>query len=388
MAASAWTNCGLALPSSKTASIPWRPELTERAAALANDLADIPLSDFAAAVGVEIRARAGDLIGGLEAYRGHPYRRTLTEPPVLWAEGRTRVLDYGPGWGRPILMVPSLINRFYILDLAEGRSLARYLAARGFRPLVVDWGAPGPVERGFDLTAYVAGRLDEAFEAIHARMDRPIAVLGYCMGGDLALALALRQRARVAGLVLMATPWDFHAGNAAYAKVVAGLAGPVVEAFEDLGAVPTDVLQGLFFLADPTLGIRKFSKFRRLDPAGAEALAFVQTEDWLNDGVPLALPVARECFGRWYGENDPARLKWRIAGRVVDPAELNRPCLVVVPARDRLVPPESALPLAARIPGAEVLSPDLGHIGLMVGTKAPDLVWDPLVGWLDRVFLG
>ena len=47
-----------------------------------------------------------------------------------------------PG-GAPLLAVPSLINRAYVLDLAPGRSLLRYLAAQGLRPLLVDWGAPG-----------------------------------------------------------------------------------------------------------------------------------------------------------------------------------------------------------------------------------------------------
>ena len=50
-----------------------------------------------------------------------------------------------------MLVVPSLINRPYILDLAPGRSLLRWLAAQGLRPLLMDWGTPGAAEAGFDL---------------------------------------------------------------------------------------------------------------------------------------------------------------------------------------------------------------------------------------------
>ena len=45
------------------------------------------------------------------------------------------------------------------------RSLVRYLAGQGMRPLVVDWGTPGEEERHFDLSDYIAARLESAFEA-------------------------------------------------------------------------------------------------------------------------------------------------------------------------------------------------------------------------------
>ena len=57
------------------------------------------------------------------------------------------------------LVVPSLINQSQVLDLLPGASMLRFLAAGGTRPLLVDWGAPGELERSFTLTDYVAGRL-------------------------------------------------------------------------------------------------------------------------------------------------------------------------------------------------------------------------------------
>ena len=45
---------------------------------------------------------------------------TSPEPPTLWSAGATRLLDYGPARRPPLLVVPSLINRAYILDLAPG----------------------------------------------------------------------------------------------------------------------------------------------------------------------------------------------------------------------------------------------------------------------------
>jgi poly(3-hydroxyalkanoate) synthetase len=102
----------------------------------------------------------------------------------------------------------------------------------------------------------------------------------------------------------------------------------------------------------------------------------------LNDGVPLAAPVAREAIGGWYGENTPRRGAWRIAGEVVDQRRLRMPCFVAVPGRDRIVPPASALALAGLIDGAVVHRPAGGHIGMAAGPRAAAGLWTPLLDWL------
>src|SRR3546814_15658039 len=66
-------------------------------------------------------------------------------------------------------------------------------------------------------------------------------------------------------------------------------------------------------------------------------------------------PVARECLGRWYGDNATARGQWRLAGCPVDPTQITLPTLCVIPAQDRIVPPALATALADAIPGAERL---------------------------------
>jgi polyhydroxyalkanoate synthase len=367
--------------STAPAGVPLPPRLAAAVRELTDLLADAA-PDVFAALDRELRERADLFLRGLETYRHHPYERVLEDPPVVWREGTTRLLDYAPGGGIPVLVVPSLINRAYILDLNAERSLLRHLAKHGLRPLLVDWDKPGPLERGFTLGDYIAGRLDAAFEAAVLCAGAPMAVLGYCMGGLLALALAQRRRREVASLALLATPWDFHAEQAGQARVLGALAPLADVSFGPLGELPVDVLQALFLSLDPLLALRKFSRFAALDPQSAEAREFVALEDWLNDGVPLALPVARECLGQWYGANEPGNGKWLVAGSPITPARFDKPSLVVVPARDRIVPPASALALAAALPRASRLDPPLGHIGMIVGGHAMREVWQPLTRWL------
>ncbi|GAB4394309.1 MAG: alpha/beta fold hydrolase [Kiloniellaceae bacterium] len=370
----------------------WKGDLAVRAEALRNQLNGTDLGAFAAAVDAEVTGRLAALAKGLEAYRHHPYHRDLPDPPVIWREGASRLLDYGaiaearkPTRGQvpTVLVVPSLINRAYVLDLTAERSLLRWLAGQGLRPLLMDWGCPGEAERGFTLTDYIAGRLERALDVVRADegAEKPL-VLGYCMGGLLALGLALRRQEDLSGLVLLATPWDFHAENAPHSRMAAATLPLVAPLLEATGEMSVDLLQALFSSLDPQLVVRKFLAFGRLDPDSDKARDFVALEDWLNDGVPLTAPVARECLGQWYGENVTAQGRWRLAGHAVDPAELTLPALCIIPAQDRIVPPASAAALADAIPGAERLCPAAGHIGMVVSARAKVTVWQPLLTWI------
>jgi poly(3-hydroxyalkanoate) synthetase len=317
------------------------------------------------------------LIAGIAAYRRHPWKRDLPDPPVIWTEGESRLLSFG-GSGPTLLLVPSLVNRAYVLDLAPGRSMARWLAAHGLRVLLLDWGWPGEVERGFTLTDYIAGRLERAILAAGER----VILGGYCMGGLLAVAAAQRRPELVAGLALLATPWDFHAADPGRAAAVARMAPMLEPTLALVGTLPVDVLQMLFALLDPFGVVNKYRAFGRLEQDSDRARQFVALEDWLNDGVPLAAPVARECLTSWYGANAPSRGDWRVAGLPVDPRRLDLPAFVAVPGRDRIVPPESARPLAALIPGATLHTPTAGHIGMAAGSGAETALWRPLLEWV------
>lgn len=396
-----WLSSQGALPLLSSGSPFWKEPETPLRGPLAESeslleaLASADPEALGQAVAREARHRMTTLLAGIEAYRRHPYRRALPDMPLLWQQGTTKLRDYRKlgRSGRPpgrrsrapvVLVVPSLINRFTVLDLSERVSFLRWLQAQGARPFVVDWDAPGEAERGFTLTDYIAGRLEAALSAVVEETGRRPVLAGYCMGGDLALALALRRQRDLAGLILMATPWDFHAASAEQARCLGTSLVTLEPVMALMGALPVDCIQALFSALDPLLVARKFMAFSRLDPAGPEAAAFVALEDWLNDGVDLAAPVARDCLAGWYGANATGKGAWRIAGEPVAPQRLALPTLVVVPGRDRIVPPASANALAELIPGADAFTPGAGHIGMMASSRAPQRVWPTLLTWLKE----
>lgn len=377
-------NSQAGLPLLNGSSPIWRKELEPRCRQLRADLAGADPEAVKAAVERETRRRLDTLLTGLERYRRNPYQRDVTDPPPVWTEGNSRLLDYSlPGARGPVLLfVPSLVNRGYVLDLSARKSLVRWLAAQDFRPLLLDWGTLGAVERGFDLTDYVAGRLARAVDATRDLMGQAPALVGYCMGGTLAAAAAVLRPEAISSLVLLAAPWDFHADDPAAALRTAAVLPLVEPALTWLGELPVDMIQFLFAGLDPLLALRKFSRYATLDPESQEAQDFVALEDWLNDGVPLAAAMARECLGGWYGRNDPAEGTWRVGGQAVDARAIRLPTLAIIPARDRIVPPGAARALIDAIPGGDRLEPRLGHIGMVVSAGAPDQVWAPLADWL------
>ena len=319
------------------------------------------------------------LITGIAAYRQADYVRTLQDPPAVWAEEDTRLLDYG-GTGPTVLFVPSLINRAYILDLMPDASMLRWLSKQGLHPFLLDWGWPGEIERRFSLTDYIAGRLERALAAVPG----PVILAGYCMGGLLALAAALRDQSAghiVSALALLATPWDFHAENPQDAHMVADIVPFMEGALQFSNTLPIDALNTLFALVDPNGVAKKYRNFAEQDKNAARAKRFVAVEDWLADGVPLVAPVARETLSGWYGANITATGQWRVAGLAIDPARLEIPCFCAIPTQDRLVPAASAKALAGRLSNVMVVEPQAGHIGMVAGTHAESLLWQPFSAW-------
>ena len=327
--------------------------------------------------------RMGRFMAGVRAYQTHPHRRTLTPLPAVWRRGAATLRaaaseEKGPA----VLYVPSLVNRAYILDLADDRSLMRASAAAGLNAFLLDWGEPTKAELAFTFTDYMEGVLIPAMEEVARRIGGPIRLAGYCMGGTLTAAAAMLRPELVARLALLAAPWDFHTESAAARALMKAMDAPLSMMIDAEGEASIDLLQALFASLDPTLAGRKFRTFAALDQTSEEARRFVELEDWLNEGVPVAGPVMKDVLSSWYGANDPALGSWRVSGTIIDPARITAPTLALIPGQDRIVPPLSARALADEIPGAQAQDVPFGHIGMIAGGSAPQRIYAPLIAWL------
>ena len=312
----------------------------------------------------------GRALAGLRAYQDAPRLPRPPAPPAIAREGRVCLRDYG-GTGRNVVVVPSLINPPFVLDLAPDNSLLRWLTQQGLRVLLVDWGTPPPEDRAMDL-----GDHARAVARLCGTLDQPPLLVGYCLGGTVALAAA--ALAPVAGIALIATPWRFggfgDAGRAAIADVWSA-AQPTAE---HLGLLPMEMLQSMFWQIDPARTVAKFVEFADIDPAGAAAQAFIALEDWANGGAPLPYAAARELFDDLFDADLPGRARWTVGGRIVSPCP-PVPMVEFVAQSDRIVPAASAIGLPDRriVPA--------GHVGMIVGRRGRGVLWEPLARWLSDV---
>ncbi len=313
------------------------------------------------------RARA---LEGLRAFQDAPRLPRAPAPAAITRDGRVALRDYG-GTGRTVMVVPSLINPPFVLDLAPDNSLLRWLAGQGLRILLVDWGTPTPDDRGMDLgdharvVARLCGTLDEA----------PLLV-GYCLGGTIALAAA--ALAPVAGLALIATPWRFDGFGDAGQAAIADVWNAAQPTADRLGLLPMELLQSMFWQIDPARTVDKFVRFADVDPAGPAAQAFIALEDWANGGAPIPYAAGRELFDDLFDADLPGRGRWCVDGRVVSPHP-PVPMVEFVAESDRIVPAASAIGLSDRriVPA--------GHVGMIVGRRGRSVLWEPLAHWLTAV---
>lgn len=332
-------------------------------------------------------ARMAAFISGLEKWQTHPYRRKLVDPPIIWNKGAARLLDYGTDPNaKPVVIIPSLINRAYILDLAENSSLLRYLAASGLRPLLLDWGKPSDIERKFDLDQYASERILPAIHAAQNLCGRDVGLLGYCMGGTLAAGVLSQLDRGIEAFATIGSPWDFSKSRGVSAALREMATAPgaqdtretLTEIGKTFGMIPTEILQTLFALINPMQAAVKFRKFDAMDTHSPQAFQFAAIEDWLADGVPLPTPTAINLLVDWNIDNVTAKGDWLLMGQTVDLGNIRVPSITICGACDSITPIDVASPMAEAIPGCQLLLPDTGHVGMIVGSKAKAEVWEPL----------
>ncbi|MCI4664928.1 MAG: hypothetical protein MRY74_09425 [Neomegalonema sp.] len=370
---------------------PWRSSLRPEAEQLAERLARHHQQRLARAIAEAGLKDFTAAIAGMKRANAAPPVRRPADPPVIWSAGSSRLFDYAPDatHAPAVLIAPSLINGWRILDLTRANSITRGLAARGLRPFLIDWGAPNGEERGFSVADYAARRLAPAIDAAcdaRGAPDRKIALLGHCMSGAIAAAGGLLAQRRVDRLILLAAPWYFAPMRPPKAatpsrRQLSDLIGACGAVF---GGVPADVLDTLFFLRDPLQSMRKFPAFGRRRTRRAPDRLFVAVEDWLNEGLRLAAPAAQTLFVEWGLDDALVRRRWRVAGRRVDLRDFAGPLMVLSSRADTVVPHESAEAALRRARGPELAHASGGHVGMIVGRRARNEVWDRLAAFCAR----
>ncbi len=288
----------------------------------------------------------------------------------------------GESGAAPVLLVPSLINRWYVLDLREGGSLAGALAASGLDLYCLDWGVPEDEDR-YLTWEDVLGRLGRAARVVQRNTgaDR-ISVVGYCMGATLSGIHAALHPTSLASLVNLAGPFDFSG---------AGLLGRMtdprwfdVEAVAAAGNVGATQMQSGFLALRPTQTLARWVGIvdRIHDPVARDS--FEALDGWASDNIPFPAAAYVTYLRELYQENRLVAGTHHVGGRRVDLSRITCPVLTVAAERDAICPLAAASGLEALVSSAikDRLVVPGGHVGAVVGSRASRVLYPELARWL------
>jgi polyhydroxyalkanoate synthase len=280
-------------------------------------------------------------------------------------------------------MVPSMLQRWQILDLLPEQSLVEACLAQGLEVFVVDWGELGD-ERLLTFDETIARLERFARRARRHLGGRPLGLLGYSQGGTLATVLAARAPAHFERLVTVAAPIDFAIGGVLTPLTDARLLN--ADQLADAGGVPAQAFRAMVAMMHPgTTALSVLASWAHPDPTVRRS--FSALERWADDSVPLPPEVTRVWLRRFLQDNALIRGTLSVAGRRVALSDLTLPSLVVVADGDTLCPPASALALLDHIgtapPQRERLRVPGGHVSGIAGPGSAERVHRPIARWLD-----
>jgi polyhydroxyalkanoate synthase len=253
-----------------------------------------------------------------------------TPADVVLRENKMELLRYrprpeGPRYRTPVVMVPSMINRHYVLDLRPGASFVEHLVNEGHDVYMVRWGTPGrrgplphlrrgvrrlPRARDPPRGADDAARSGPRAGLLHGRHD----------GGDPRLGAARARR--LAGDAGGAGRFRDEAILSTWAANESFDVGAMTAA---LGNAPWRLLQGTFHDAAPDDEPRQAGGPRR-PRVGREWLdAFLALETWVNDNVSLPGEAFREYIERLYKNESLIAGEFALSGERVRLENLTMP---------------------------------------------------------------
>lgn len=321
-------------------------------------------------------------------YYADPCRTNVRPTPraLQWRHGGIELYRYDPGSGaaprrgEPLLIVYSVINRSYILDLAEGCSVVRHLLDAGLDVWMVEWGEPDAHPQGVDLDDYVAG-LDGCIDEVRQRTgSASVALFGHCIGGTLAAMAAALEPGKVARLLCLTAPFRSPASGVLASILEPGLL-PVDAVMQGAGRMPAKAIRYTFMALKPHYELLKWKMFVQ-GLASPEATERFQAIDrWANDNVDIPEGVFRRYLDEVFRSGRLARGETTIGGRQVDLHRIACPVLNLAGEQDWIVPPDCTRPLDEQAPGARFEALSGSHLSLVLDPRLRPR-WQEVSGFL------
>jgi polyhydroxyalkanoate synthase len=289
----------------------------------------------------------------------------------------------------PTLIVYALVNRQYMMDIQQDRSVVKSFLEMGLDLYMIDWGYPSAHDKYLTLEDYIDGYIDDAVEFIMEETgSEKINILGICQGGTFSTIYTALNPNKIKNLITMVTPIDFEAGakseedNLLFRWSQYLNVDNMVDAY---GIIPGDLLNLGFNMLKPfPLMLDKYvGLMDNLDkPEVVEN--FLRMEKWIFDSPGQAGEAFRQFVKDFYKGNKLAKGTLEIGGKPVKLKNITMPVLTVYAEQDHLVPPAATKPLNDLIGSKdkEMISFPVGHIGMYVSTRSQKEIAPKIANWI------
>jgi polyhydroxyalkanoate synthase len=318
-------------------------------------------------------------------------RKGVTPAEVVYEEDRLKLLHFQtkhrPRYRTPLLFVYALVNRPYILDLKQGRSVVAHFVERGFDTYLLDWGMPTDADKHLKLDDYINGYIVNVAEYLRERTGvKPLNILGYCMGGTMSAMFAALHPDRVRNLILLAAPIDFATRDGLLNIWTQSENFDVDQFVDAFGNCPAEFLQASFLLLRPVQNLiqKPIDLYEHLDDE-KYLEDFFTTETWLQDNIPVPGEVYREFVKYLYQQNRFTKGRLKIGKHIARLDRVTCPVLNLMAGQDDLVPCAQSAPFNDFVGSKDRQSLTLsgsGHIGLAIGSRAQREIWPRACDWL------
>lgn len=293
-----------------------------------------------------IRLAAGQAPAGTEAFRpGHEV--AITPGKVVYANRLVELIQYSPQTksvhARPVLIVPSWIMKFYVLDLSPHNSLVRFLVERGHTVFIVSWKNPDAADRDLGMDDYLKLGVMAAIDEVAAIVPgQTIQAVGYCLGGTLlAIAAAYMARnddARLESLTLLAATLDFTEPGELGLFIDESQLAYLDALMSKAGYLDGKQMAGAFSILNSRDLV--WSRMEREYLMG-ERLPVGDLHAWNADATRMPFRQHHEYLLNLYLHNDLAEGRYLVDGKAVALSDIRVPIFALATQRDTVSPWQS-----------------------------------------------
>lgn len=288
--------------------------------------------------------------------------------------------------GVPVLICYALVNRPYMADLQQGRSLIQGMLKQGLDVYLIDWGYPDAGDQFLALDDYINGYLDRCVDIIReAHGLARINLLGICQGGTFSLCYTALHQHKIHNLITTVTPVDFHTPKDMLSHLVRQVdVDLLVRAF---GNTPGELMNWMFLTLKPfRLMGQKYVDFVDNMDDPEQVRNFLRMEKWIFDSPDQAGAAFLQFLRDFYQANGLVKGTIRIGSQLVDLQAITVPVLNIFARDDHLVPPDASRALAGCISSKDYTEMEFpgGHIGIYVSARAQVMLPPAIAAWLSE----